>query len=104
MTVTMEHLIKYLNKKMAPRSYGSVLIHFRNGEVTGITEKIDYNPDSFIETVNKPLIPVIVRSCKKKLDSKPDEKLTDMSENSGKVVNLTKNTSQTGSKLAGDKE
>lgn len=69
---------------MAPRNYGSVLIHFRNGEITGITEKIDYNPDSFIETVSKPLIPVVVRSYKKKMDSKSDKKKTVLSQSGEK--------------------
>ena len=103
MTVTMEHLIKYLNRKMVPRSFGSVLIHFRDGVITGIQDKIDYNPDSFVDSVNKPLIPVVVRSYKKKQGSKSEEKLTDLPEKAEKVVNSTENTSQSGSEPTGEK-
>ena len=87
---------------MVPKSYGSVLIHFRNGEITGIQDKIDYNPISFIDSVEKPVSRVVVRNYKKNKDSKPGEKLADLPENGEKVVNLTKKGSQSGSKLAGD--
>ena len=80
MTVTMEHLIKYLNRRMAPKSYGSVLIHFRNGEITGITEKNDFNPDSFIDTVTKPVSRVGIKSYKLKKVGKKGDKTTELSE------------------------
>ncbi len=95
MTVTMEHLIKYLNRRMAPKSYGSVLIHFKNGEITGITEKNDYNPDSFIDTVNKPVSRVGVKSYKIKKDGEKSVIVTELSESDQNVTenvqNVTKN-------------
>lgn len=104
MIVTMEHLNKFLKKKIDRKDYGSVLIHFKKGEITGITEKNDYNCAAFIDTATKSVNTVIVRSYKKKPVEESIEKLADLPENGEKVVNLTKNTSQTGSKLAGNED
>lgn len=76
----------------------------KKGEITGITEKNDYNSDAFINTVSKPVNTVVVRSYKKKPIEKPVEELADLAKNNKKLVNSTEKTSQTGSKLAGEKD
>jgi len=102
MIVTMEHLNKFLKKKMDRKDYGSVLIHLKKGEITGITEKNDYNCSAFVDTLTKPVNTVIVRSYKKKPIEEQEGELADLPENSEKVVNLTEKSSQSGRKLAGD--
>lgn len=84
MIVTMEHLTKFLKKKIDRKDYGSVLIHLKKGEITGITEKNDYNCAAFVDTVSKPVSTVIVRSYKKKPEPEQDSKKTEVSQNSQK--------------------
>jgi hypothetical protein len=68
MNATMEHLVKFLKKKQDTRNFGSVLVHFRDGEITGITEKNDFNAASFVEHVEHPLKRYVVRTKKEPLE------------------------------------
>lgn len=61
MIVTTEHLKKFLKKKMQQKSYGSVLIHFKDGQITGISDKNDWNTDAFVKHVDQPLTRAVVR-------------------------------------------
>ena len=53
MNVKAEHLIKFLKSKMKKSVYGSALIHIRDGEVSGVTWKDDYNSDAFVHHVEQ---------------------------------------------------
>lgn len=59
--VKAEHLIK-LHKELEGKShFGSLLIQYRNGKITGISVKEEFDPLSFIEHCEHPTNRVIVR-------------------------------------------
>lgn len=87
---------------MDRKDYGSVLIHLKKGEITGITEKNDYNCDAFVVSVEKPVNRVVVRSYKKKEGEKPDEKMTEVSESDGKTAKLTTKEEKNDTSPTGD--
>lgn len=49
---------------MKKGSYGSVLIHLRDGEVTGVKDNVEYNPAAFVDMVEKPVKRYVVRNSK----------------------------------------
>ena len=56
--------IKYLQKQERIQYFGSVMIHFREGEITGVKEHNDYNDSAFEEYVDRSATRYIVKSKK----------------------------------------
>lgn len=77
MTVTLDHLTKYLKTRMRKGDYGSVLINIKNGEVTQVTEKKDFNGVNFVEHAEKPVTRYILTSKKKEEEPGIDNLSTD---------------------------
>lgn len=90
MSVTLDHLTKHLAGKLKKGNYGSVLIHLRDGEVTGVKDNIEYNPASFVEHVEKPITRYVVRN-KKLLESEEKtepEQIAEKTEQIAEVVDI----------------
>ena len=49
---------------MSQHLYGSVVVFLNNGRITGISTKEDFNPTAFIDSVEKVVSCVIVKSKK----------------------------------------
>jgi len=88
---------------MDRKDYGSVLIHLKKGEITGITEKNDYNCDAFVDTVTKPVNTVIVRSYKAKRIEKHTPEVTELSESDQKVTENDQTVTENDRKMTEDK-
>ena len=91
-----------MKKKIDRKDYGSVLIHLKKGEITGITEKNDYNCAAFIDSVDKSVNRVVVRSYKKKEGEKSDKKSSEVSESGEKTAKLTTKEEKNDSLSSGD--
>lgn len=91
MTVKTDHVTKHLAKKLKKGNYGSVLIQIRDGVITAIIDKSDFNSDAFIDHVEHPVSRVVVRSCKPKDKVITDDILTEVSENDQNSEEMIKN-------------
>jgi len=70
MNVTIGHLMKHLSEKLKKGNYGSVLIHIRDGVITGVKDNIEWNADSFVEFVEnaqKPITRYVVKNKKNEM-------------------------------------
>ena len=98
---TIETVVKYLEQKLRKGVYGSVLIHFRDGKITGITEKNDYNLDAFRAHVEHPVKRVVVTNklsksgddCQKQSETKQN-----LSKNDKEPLKSAKNCNKNNSK------
>ena len=79
---------------MKAGNYGSVLIHIKNGVITGIVDKNDFNCDAFVSHVENPVSRVVVKSYKVKKPLVDDSLLTKESKDDQSVVEMTEKVSQ----------
>lgn len=66
--VRAEHLIKLHRELEIKKHFGSVMIHYQDGKITGVTVKDDYDPASFIDRCDNSINRVVVR-IKKAIDT-----------------------------------
>lgn len=104
MNVTVDQMTKIMAHLLKPGKYGSVLIHIRDGEITGMQEKSDFNEktlgsyaDSLPEYIPPKKVvlrmPKTVKMCEKTVKSVKEEdtviKERELSENeSDKTVTV----------------
>jgi hypothetical protein len=53
--------MKLLNKELTSNGYGSILIHYRNGNITGVQLKRDFNDDALSEYLEKPRKRILIK-------------------------------------------
>ena len=94
MTVKIDHITKHLTKKLKKGNFGSVLIQIRDGVVTAIIDKSDFNSDAFIDHVEHPVSRVVVRSYKPKEKVIIDDNLTESSKGDEKLMKSSGNHEQ----------
>lgn len=80
--VTIEHLRKFLEKKLVRGVYGSVQIYLKDGEVESISFQEKYNPDAFVKHVEPNIKRYTVKTSNAP-DSDVVRKVTGIIDNNG---------------------
>lgn len=84
--ITMDHLAKFLQKKMRKGNYGQVRLHLNDGEITFVNYQEDYNAATFIDNVETPVNRLVVKSKKNngadliKKDAPIDQNVSEIAE------------------------
>jgi len=89
---------------MRKGNYGSVLIHIRDGIITGIVDKNDFNCDAFVNHVESTVSRVVVKSYKVKKKEIIDNKLTEVSENDQNLIKSSENSEKIDNSVIEEKE
>jgi len=82
--------MKHLSKKLKKGNYGQVLIHIKDGEVTGVTDKIDFNSAAFVDHVARSTTRYVVKN-KKTTEEENNKQIADNCNNSEKSVIIVNN-------------